>query len=103
MLLHDLQPARISVKRRSQNSRSLQGSAYHAVHLRTFGSRYHWIPNPPSDDESFPVLLITGYSHNRAKQALSYVKRDRFHRYNIHLLFQFITISVPNIARRHLC
>ncbi|MEQ1968861.1 hypothetical protein ABLA30_18040 [Xenorhabdus nematophila] len=43
------------MKRRSQNSRSLKGSASIAVHLRTFGSRYRRTPNPPSDDESFPV------------------------------------------------
>ncbi|WP_222941612.1 hypothetical protein, partial [Xenorhabdus sp. TS4] len=34
------------------NSRSLQGSAYHAVHLRTFGSRYRQTPNPSSGGES---------------------------------------------------
>ncbi|KLU16088.1 hypothetical protein [Xenorhabdus griffiniae] len=85
------------------NSRSLKGRASIAVHLRTFGSRYHWTPNPPSDDESFPVLHITGYSYNRAKQPLPYVKRYRFHRYNIHPHFQFITINVTKMARRHLC
>ncbi|KLU16122.1 MULTISPECIES: hypothetical protein [Xenorhabdus] len=36
-----------------QNSRSLQGRAIIAVHLRTFGSRYHRTHNPPSGDESF--------------------------------------------------
>ncbi|WP_426577954.1 hypothetical protein ACP179_08580 [Xenorhabdus stockiae] len=49
-----------------------KGEHYNAVHLRSFGSRYPRTPNPPSEDESFPVLF-TGYSHNRAKQALSYV------------------------------
>ncbi|MDC9606698.1 hypothetical protein [Xenorhabdus griffiniae] len=41
--------------------------------------------------------------HNRAEQALPYVNRYRFNRYNIHLHFAFITKNVPNIARRHLC
>ncbi|WP_152671595.1 hypothetical protein [Xenorhabdus khoisanae] len=45
------------------NSRSLKGSACHAVHLHTFGSRYHRINNQCIDDESFPVSLCIGLSH----------------------------------------
>ncbi|PHM22189.1 hypothetical protein [Xenorhabdus ehlersii] len=44
------------------NSRSLQGSAYNAVHLHTFESRYRQTPNPSSGGESLPVLLYTGFS-----------------------------------------
>ncbi|MBC8954987.1 hypothetical protein [Xenorhabdus sp. PB62.4] len=45
------------------NSRSLKGRVRIVVHLRTFGSRYPRTPNPPSEDESFPVVFIIGYSH----------------------------------------
>ncbi|MDC9615720.1 hypothetical protein PSI19_17970 [Xenorhabdus khoisanae] len=55
------------------------------------------------DDESFPVLFVTGYLHNRAEHSLPHAERYRFNRYNVHLHFAFITINVLNIARRHLC
>ncbi|WP_340618458.1 hypothetical protein, partial [Xenorhabdus entomophaga] len=84
------------------NSRSLKGSACHAVHLRTFGSRYHQTHNPRSDDESFPVLFTTGYLHNRAEHFLPHAERYRFNRYNVHPRFVFITINVPDLVRRHL-
>ncbi|WP_166310457.1 hypothetical protein [Photorhabdus cinerea] len=83
-----------------ENSRSLKGSACNAVHLRTFVSRYPRTPNPPFEDESFPVVFITGYPYNRAELALSHTDRYCFNRYNIHLHFAFITINVPKTARR---
>ncbi|CCW32969.1 hypothetical protein XNC3_920048 [Xenorhabdus nematophila F1] len=49
------------------------------------------------------MLFTTGYPHNRAEHSLSQAERYRVNRYNIHPHFAFITINVPNIARRHLC
>ncbi|MEQ1962744.1 hypothetical protein ABLB69_06125 [Xenorhabdus khoisanae] len=54
------------------------------------------------DDESFPVLFVTGYLHNRAEHSLPHAERYRFNRYNVHPRFAFITINVPKTARRHL-
>ncbi|OCA54122.1 MULTISPECIES: hypothetical protein [Photorhabdus] len=44
----------------SENSRGLKGGAKLRVHLRTFGSKYRWTHNPPSDDESHLTSLYRG-------------------------------------------
>ncbi|WP_158019951.1 hypothetical protein [Photorhabdus sp. RM157S] len=85
-----------------ENSRSLKGSAYNAVHLRTFGSRYHQTHNPVSMMK-VSRCYFTGYLHNKAEHAQPHTNRYRFNRYNIHLHVAFITINVPKTARRHLC
>ncbi|MGJ0636007.1 hypothetical protein [Xenorhabdus bovienii] len=64
------------IGRRNKNSRSLKGSASIAVHLHTFGSRYLRTPNPPSDDESFPVLFTTPATHPAGQNRLCLTLND---------------------------
>ncbi|MBI6547558.1 hypothetical protein [Xenorhabdus lircayensis] len=72
-----------------------KGEHGNAVHLRTFGSRYHRTNNPPSGDESYPVLWTTGLSRNTGRAFSASIRMM----YGVNLRFKSLTINVLNPVR----